>query len=237
MRRLKKHPFTLIEVLVGLTLTALLVGILTGSYREIAKINQEVASTRQAIMAPLYVHKRLGETLARAVMHPEAAGAKEFFFTSVLGDKSPSLVFTYNQGVDMNPAYCGIVLARLYVTDEGHLTLASWPITSLEEPTPTSSRVEVLLEGVKTWSLAFYQPPPIGTMPVDVQEIEMGREKTTPQPRWQEAWPITHQELPAMVRLDLTLHSENSGNQELSLTYPLVQSNKEVTFAKTKRGA
>ncbi len=237
MKQLRRQPFTLIEVLIGLGLMALLIGILMGSYREIAQINQEVSSTRQAILDPLYVHKRLGETLGRAVMHPEMAGAKEFFFTSSSRDKSPSLVFTYNQGVDLDPAYCGLVLARLYVSDEGHLSLAIWPIRSIEEPAPSSFRVEVLLEDVEAWSCAFYQPPSPEDVPIDLSDIEMGREKTTPQPRWQEEWPMTHRELPAMVRLSIRLRASTEMMQEFTLTYPLVQSNKEVTFVKTKRGS
>ena len=234
---MRRQHFTLIEVLIGLVLAAMLIGILLGAYRQVTIINKEISVARAKVMTPTYLHKRLSETLTRATMTPSSVGVNSFFFTTdpLRGiHNGPSLVFTYNNGIDPDPNYCGAVLARLYATQQGLLCLATWPMDSQVESQPFSSRVEILCDQVSSWSLEMYQPPDPEQKPISPPSIELGKDKTKPLPRWQTSWPLSHKELPAMVKVTVTRGLPKETPRIITLTYQIPEANKEVTFVQDR---
>lgn len=236
MIRCRKRPTTLLEVLIAMALTVAVLTTLTFFYREVSVIDSEIDKVRAEQFKLRYVENRLGNILPMAVS--EKNKKKDFVFFSVddAGLTLPgtqSLIFTYDNGVSLDPPFSNHVLGRLFVDPEGRLTLMYWPSPKRWESGGTvPMKKEVLLEHVDALSFAFFVPvdePPEPAAP-DAQATE------TPTPQTQgelspQLWDNAFQRLPTMIKVLLELKDPKSGElREMTFVFPLPNTRYHVVY-------
>lgn len=135
---MKRRNLSLLEVSIGLALTAILLTALFSSYRQIIQTNLYVQKAREEIHSRAVVQLRLREIF-------ESIVEKEFYSDA---DKS-TLFFTYDNGIDPDPAFCKELKGTLFFNDKGELVL-------LSENKGGKSREEILFE--KKGTIHFFDP-------------------------------------------------------------------------------
>lgn len=157
-----KRPFTLIELIVALALSVGLFTFLFTTIQQTRRADQKA----QEIIRPIKREYALYQQLNRVIPEIEE---------KLYSDKE-SLVFTYNNGIDKDPHFCSLVLARLYL-DKGRLILATWPHPRWKDHT---CRVQVLSENVHRFTFKFLDPP-----------------------NWTKTRSKEEEELPAMIKFEI----------------------------------
>lgn len=164
MHKTTKRHFTLLETLIALGITMIILSTLTFFYRQIDAINSQVEIVQKSSFRMRYVENRLAAILPNAVS--EADEKKDFFFyttsssISYAMQGSPTLLFTYDNGVKLDKLFSNHVLGRLFLDSDGNLCLATWPSPNrwIEGAAPPMKK-EVLLERVKELSFGFFVAP------------------------------------------------------------------------------
>lgn len=216
MTRFRRRHFTLIELLVALTLTAGLLGTLLFTYRTTALARRDIDLLLWPMRERLALDERLQELFFNVALKDQWG---HWFFTT----PEHSLVFSYHNGVDIDPKFSGLVLGNLYVDSDQRLILATWPHPQRYQLPQPPFRQEVLQAGVSRLEVACYEPPfqrdPY-LRPIDSTDpIQTGRSRQTMTPqKWHEDWPLQARENPALVRL--TLHHSDETPATI-LTYAL----------------
>lgn len=184
-----KRKFTLIEVLIALGLTLMLVSSLLFTYFQ--AIEATIFSERKVseYLERRYLQKRLSEVF-RNLIFPDQT--KNFFFTSegeisAFLPHTPTLTFSYNNGVNLDYQLSNEVLGRLYVDNKGNLSLLTWiERDKWEETSAVPHHIEKLMSGIKKLDFEFFSTQP---------------EKKT----WQKnKWSIEEKELPGAIKLIIT---------------------------------
>jgi Prokaryotic N-terminal methylation motif len=203
MRWRKKRCFTLLETVVAMALLSLLISFLLGFYSELESMHSELVKERRENFRLLYVQHRLKNVLSQATRRTrnEKALLDSRYLLFFMG-KDGSSAFRDGGLVSQD------VLGRLYLDNHGRFCLATWPEPSkwLQEGHQLEfSPVirEVLLENVESLAFEFYMPPDKSQdNAIETKMVSAGHEKTYPQlGEWQAEWPITHDTLPALVKV------------------------------------
>lgn len=115
------------------------------------------------------------------------------------------LTFVTFHGVDAEPLYCGETYCQLWLSDEGELTLTTWPSAhqwgAIEEPV----RSQVIASGVSDLAFRFYLPQ----LPADLEQYEsLGKQSriTGRASGWFSTW--NYDGLPAMIEVSLQMGEE-----------------------------
>ena len=137
---MKRRYATLIELLVALCLTAMIVGALLVTYRQIYRVGYTADREIKKLRKAYALHSRLSR------IFPETM-CEEAFYTDDDG-----LFFAYNNGIDQDPLFSGRVLAHLHF-EEGRLAITIGSTVEEQE------RTEILCSGLKRFAIEFYQPP------------------------------------------------------------------------------
>lgn len=229
----KKSNFTLLEALIALTLAALLISTLTYFYGQMSRIDAQIEHDQQENFAKRLLENRLSYTLQRAVK----SSNKEFeFFTSAGGPlvmKAPghSLLFTYNNSIDLDKSLSNEVLGRLFVDNQNRLVLATWPAPSTWNRSgivPEMKR-EILMEQVDRVEWSFFVPP----------AYERGKTspKQTVQPSppndWRTDWLSDFHQLPAIVKVTvypLPVGGQKKESLPIQLVFPLPQTDQPIYY-------
>jgi hypothetical protein len=132
---MRKRTLTLLEVLLAATLLSILMGCLFYSQKEAAVINNHIGQIKQNLLIEERFRLKLGIILNKK---------------TDLKWHEAGLLIQYDNGVDMDAAFCGPVISHLFY-DNHKILLVTWP---LEAAAP--ERVEVLLEQVNNLSFFFY---------------------------------------------------------------------------------
>lgn len=231
------HFFTLLEMMIAFALVSILVATLMGFYWQLTKMQSEGQQLRQEAFQARYLQSRLAEVLTHAVVTDNKQFPDTFFFISQLGELNVyapgSLVFSYNHGLDLNPKFCNEVLARLYRVESegrGQLWLATWPRPSCSSD-PKLVRRELLMDNVDSLSFSLYEPPQQEALSPETpgQTLTPGIDLPS-YDKWQEIWPITYEDVPALVKLTLRLakRPNESEGRELTYYFPLPHSEKPI---------
>ncbi len=236
----RRHPFTLLEVLIALALTAILLTTLTFFYQEISLLNIEFDKTQKESFQMRFLENRLADILPRAV--PEKTKKKDFFFFTVLDfhgmfrGNSPSLIFTFDNGIDLDKEFSNHVLARLYLDQDGCFCLAMWPSPKRwEEGILPPMKKQVLMEDVTSLSFSFFIPPDFTEKekPVDPEEVQAGREKMEPWPKgtWTDRWYYEYKQLPAIIKIEIT-RTVDKKPKKYTFAFPLPNASPPITYVK-----
>lgn len=225
--------FTLIEVLIALGLTTLIMSTLTYFYFQIQTINNKTEQSLKKLYGLSYLENRLMEVIPKALA--ENSSKNEFFFytTDVNNELSkpgsPSLVFMYDNGIDINKALSNNTLGKLFVSTKGELILATLPSPKRwKEGTPPPMIKEVLIDNVESISLSFFVAPAMERGRVSKISSAVEKKKLyKPEPplTWIKDWKYEFYELPAMMKLII-----QRPNEKIEYTFPLPNSTRTLYY-------
>jgi type II secretory pathway component PulJ len=202
--RQKKSFMTLLETLIAVSLLSMLLVFVFGYFRQLAELSRMADQTQKESFQMRYLESRLAFVFERIVN--ESTSARKFYFYTQPAQAefstSPSLIFTFDNGVRGNPTFSGDVLGRLYVDLDHRLCFAIWPLF-ISEPHQYLQE-EVLFTDVAKISYFFYAAP---ERVKDEKEITSGQtndpEKKNPErDKWHEdEWAITFEQMPSIMKI------------------------------------
>lgn len=186
--KIKRHYMTLLELLVGMALTMLLLTTITFFYQEIDHLNTNSERMQKQTFQLEYLENRLSTVIPKILSG--TTNNPPIFFTSndlngLLAANSPSLVFTYETGADLDDKRAVDALGRLFLDKQNRLSLATWPDPDdWEESNLPSGHLEVLLENVEAITFSFYVAPDRDRSLVDLKKKNQDLiKKPEPQPK------------------------------------------------------
>ena len=185
-----------------------------------------------------YIETRLAAIIPRTV----AKSKSDFLFFSV-GDEgvtkagSQSLIFMFDNEVNLDKAFASHVLGRIYLDGNGNLMIAYWPSPKRWESETFPMKKELLMQGVENLTFEFYIAPAAKgqqslqkeTSADDKKEAEEEPATMEPEPKggWRrEAWLQDFKQLPVMVKIIVTL----KGGNPFVLIYPLANTKTHVVY-------
>lgn len=216
MKIRQKRFFTLLEILIALSLSLIIMGVLLSYYFQMSRVN--ILSDQAAIKAfeMRTVQNRL-QDMVRRILPPKE---KRFFFT---GGNDPALfltgtsnlIFSYDNGIVFDEALSNETLGRLFVDPENNLTLMTWvKRDKWEDNVIPRFHSEVLLTGVTGFVIKFfaaYQDNP------DLPELSLGN--------WPDHWQREYQQLPALIQFVIT----KDGKEEV-YAFPIIGAQTKVVY-------
>ncbi len=172
----KKRAFYLFEILIGLTLMAMILSFLFTSMARSAKFEAKIESARNALFERGSLQTRLQDlffSVQRDRQHP-------IYTQRFPGEKKTSLVAVFDNGIDPDPVFSGAVLGRIFLDEQRNLALVTWPLEKSEKKRPW--RKEILLSRIDDFHFQLLDP-------------------SEAQSAWSDQWPKNRQGIPSMVRL------------------------------------
>ncbi|MCB1213605.1 MAG: type II secretion system protein [Chlamydiia bacterium] len=205
---IRRRYFTLIEMLIAMGLIAILLTALMGIYRELTFVQSDLTENRQKIFQIVHLQKRLQDALTHALSFGKNKKKNVYFYTSNREDPSgfPRLIFTYDNGIDLNPLFSGNVIGAILLekSDRGRLLLRRWPLKSCIPNQTPPIQDEILLDGVEAINFSFFYPRnPLEE--VTNQNQSSQDVISIPADTWFTSWDYSYKRLPAVVKIELTL--------------------------------
>src|SRR5437868_4723539 len=145
MKNVQCRSFLLFEVLIAMSLVMVLLSSLMGFYAEINRVNVAMEKEQEISFKKLLLSTRLAAIIPQALGSPKAAPQKktpdaplpEFvFYSSMANDPytkggTQTLTLSFDNGINLDPAFSYHVLGRLYVNAKDQFCLAIWPSPAL----------------------------------------------------------------------------------------------------------
>lgn len=233
----QKRPMTLLELVIALSLTMIILSTLTYFYHQLTTINAAMDKAQKESFQLRFVENRLASVLPRIVSAKDPQSEFHFFtapnLTGLFKEGSSSLVFVFDNCVQLNKEMAYHVIARLYLDQEGNLTLAKWPVQKRwkENETPPLHK-EVLMQNVDSLAFDFFIPPLKGAKAANGQAQPNGVEGIPAdlRGRWVEEWPMQYRQLPAIVRLKLKTANFKGEEMAVSYAFPLPHAPEPITY-------
>lgn len=183
---LRKRSFILLEILISLSLLAILLSFLFNAMAEQIKAEVRVSDARKILLARQQLQSRLQDlflSITPAHFPP--------IYTKIFpNQKKASLILYFDNGIDPDPAFSGPILGRVYIDEENNLALGLWPLEKEKKNRPW--RKEILLSHVTDFSFQF-----LG------QKQKKEDKAITPTLAWHKFWPKKRMEIPSMLRLSI----------------------------------
>jgi hypothetical protein len=252
----RAQPFTLLETLIAMALTVAILTTMTFFYRQIMDLNTQAEIQQKESFKLRYVEGRFSKIFPQA----SAKGNKKnkfFFFTvsdpgGIFAQGSPtSLIFTFDNGVDLSKSFSNRVIARIFLDTKGRLCMAAWPsVTRWPLTGNLPMKFEILLEEVdslkfwffiapdKSWQLEKEQTknPANASNPKDQLNPAKGNQKTanvvtnvvvkpSPEGSWVNDWSQDYQQLPALIKLEIVRKKKTE-----FFTFPLSKCKRQPTY-------
>lgn len=208
----KKRTFILFEILIALSLTAVLLTFLFSFFVESARIEKKLDTARMAVSNRAHLQTRLQTVFGS--LDPNGLYTQQFE-----KEKNLSLIATFNNGIDPDPAYSGSILSRIFLDEEKNLCLVTWPLDQESHPW----RKEVLLAHVEHFEFEF----------LGENGAHKGKEKIrpiTPNLAWRSHWEGKN---PSIIRLKVR---EEKQKEPLQFAFLLLTTDFLVTYAGRKTG-
>ena len=109
---------------------------LLSSYRELVLAKTLLRKDKERILTQQRVELRLAQVFSKL---------------EKIKSENKSFFLTFDNGLDSDPAFRGVIEGTLYIDKEKRLTLATWP----QENSKDKPRVEVLMENIDDFKLRF----------------------------------------------------------------------------------
>ena len=249
---LQRRLMTLIEVLIAMGLVSILMTALMGFYAQIEYVHTDVDRAREEGFELRYIQARLSKVLPRIIAVEPPAKEKEkaedfYFFTSQDENgrlRSPSLVFTYDNGVDLEALFSHRVLGRIFLEQEGEnrqLSLATWPVPRCWREAEPPMQKEVLLEHVTDLEFSFFNPRSpeddgkVQSKGVRASVFDKNAKVEAEKDRWHERWGMEYQDLPAIIKLRIKRDRPTGltpANEWVEFAFPLPNAKKMILVEK-----
>ncbi|NGX47492.1 MAG: hypothetical protein K1000chlam3_00866 [Chlamydiae bacterium] len=136
-----KRPLSLLEVCIGLALTAILLTTLFSGFRHLMKNGAKMGEVRHQLHPYFVMQMRLNQIF-------ESITEEGLFYTDIHEKANgKALYFTFQNGVDPDPQFCGEIEGVLYCSKEKEMIL------ELKD-----ERSEIFLTEVSSFKMKFYDP-------------------------------------------------------------------------------
>ncbi len=193
--RQKRYTLSLLEVTIALSLAAILMTVLFQSFTQVTRAEIEAAKLQEEAIPPELMQKRL--THLFDLLSPLGKDKEPLFYMKYHPmAQGLALHFASSGDVDIDPDFCHTLEHNLYLSKKGALCLSS----SFQK----KSRNDILLTGLDSWSLKFFNPKTLA---------------------WEETWEKKNP-LPAIVKMSWTLKKKPDDKKEcvffLSTNYPII---------------
>ncbi|HSW87416.1 MAG TPA: DUF1494 domain-containing protein [Rhabdochlamydiaceae bacterium] len=197
-----QHRFTLLEIVIAMTLTAFLITVLFSFYRESSMIGMQLEQAKQKILLQELFQERMTQVFNQIRLEEGENKDKEppLFTSSFIDANGPVLNLYYDNGVDHQPEFCDMVKGMLYVNQHKELCFT----TSSKE---NLTRKDVFFDGVAELRFYFFDP--------DEKE-------------WVSFWKKEKHALPSMVKLSMSLKSNKK--KQLEFVYFLTSKKQEIIY-------
>lgn len=210
---MKKRPLILFEILIALSLTAILLTFLFSFFVESARMEKKLDTARMAISNRAHLQTRLQSVFSSL--------SQEGLYTKQFGkEKGTSLVAFFDNGIDPDPAYSGSIIGRLFIDEENNLSFATWPLDA-DKNRPW--RKEILLPHVERLELEF-----LGKKTADAHGKKEKIRDITANLAWRTHW---QEGTPSIIRLTL---QEKEGTEPLRFAFILLTADPFVTYTGKK---
>jgi len=130
---MRRRPFLLLELLIALTLAAVLLVYLFESQADLLRLRLKIDRVREEVLPKTRFYLRMRPLFSR------------FESCSLQNNQ---LTLHHRDNLDPNPSFCGQLASTLYL-DHGNLVLATYP----QKGDP---RLEIVYENVESISYAFW---------------------------------------------------------------------------------
>lgn len=205
----RKRPLTLLEVVIALSLLSLLLTTLFSVYATLQRADLSLQEIHNQQLKSRSLEIQLKNALVCSL---PVEKEKTYFFTEDLFGH-PSLIFSYDRGPQTDPFLSGVVLGRLYLSQNQELVLTTWPDPCRKEACGYCFE-EILAEGVESLQFLFYAPP---NKQLVVETEEAGAKKH-PAPGLSSTWEKSYEFLPPLVQIHLLFTEQKE--QKLYLYLP-----------------
>lgn len=191
----QRRCFTILELLIAMTLTIVVLSFLTYFYQQVSAMNTEMDKTQTDSFERRYIEYRLSRILPRTVS-PTDRNVSFLFFTNpdpggIFKEGTTSLVFTFDNCVQLNKEMAYLVIGRLYLDRDGNLILAKWPVAKRWNPgeIPPMHK-EILMTNVDSLAMSFYVPPESGKYRIQPSKVIEEKEIQPPGEKIPENQPL-----------------------------------------------
>lgn len=195
MSKTRRHSFILIEVIIAISLFAILLSVLFGIFSSYIKTDQAITKARGRYEKLLLAQVKLQRVFA----HTDFTDRDHNYFYL---DADGSLVFTYDNSYEIATQFPNTVLAKLYVEDENKLQLAIWEHSEDHyETVPERFRKDFILDNVSDIEFEFFKAP-------FIQKDKAKKTKTEADPdiaqgRWVSTWEKKLKSAPTLLKITL----------------------------------
>lgn len=195
---------TLLEMLVAMTILAVVLSLVFGFYRELGLLSTQMEKTQQQSFHERYLELRLIYLFSHlAEEKSKNQKTTDFYFYTAPPEQGisnfPSLIFSYDNGPRLDPAFSSYVLARLFVDNKQRLCIATWPLPVSKEAPPMQK--EVLMENITAMSFQFFSA--YKNTETDPKKVDPKKE--FPPEGWQDTWRISYERMPAIIKIFLKI--------------------------------
>lgn len=229
---LRKSYVTLLELMISLALTTILLSTLSYFYQQVVYMNAEADKEQNRSFQKLYIENRLLNIFSKTVSSTDKSNDFHFFTGfdpgGLFKQGSPNLIFTFDNGVQLDKQMSYHVIGRLFLDKDNNLVLAKWPVQKRwkENETPPMAK-EVILENVETLSFYFFVPPEKAPAEKKTTTFEIPPELKG---QWPQEWKKEYRQLPALVRIEATHRNEKGELESLHYVLPLPHTEKPVVY-------
>jgi hypothetical protein len=223
-----------LETLIAAGLTVVILSTLTYFYQQIDYMNNKSEALQRENFKLLNMENRLSQIFPLVVGEKDKSKDFIFFTLSDPGGifksgSSKSLVFAYDNRVDVIKVLSNHVLGELFLDPQGRLSLATWPIPARwpESGMPPIKK-EILLTDVDGFAMWFFVPPEKKGMPsvdTNTKQTATTHLKPSPEGAWIEEWSQEYKILPGIIRLEI----KRKGETEYYV-FPLSQAGRQPVY-------
>ncbi|MCB1111240.1 MAG: hypothetical protein H7A37_06665 [Chlamydiales bacterium] len=235
--RVSKRHLTLLELLIALGLTVMVLTTLTYFYRQVDMIDRNIDRIQRESFEMRFIENRLAHVIPTIVSPRNEK--KDYFLQSgrdngdlLFKRGSETLLFTFDNGVDLDKQFSNHVLGRLFVDGEDNLVLAYWPSPKRwEKDEVLPMKKEVLMRGVERIEFLFYVPPErdrsklLGTQASVSKGLVV--EELPRRDAWLPDWKYEYYQLPAMMRVTVKLVEKE---EPLRYAFPLANAEEFIIY-------
>lgn len=236
--RVRRLYITLLELVISMSLAAVILSTLTFFYHQVSLINAEMDREQNESFQKRYVENRLATILPKALSSKDPSNDFHFFTSPDLGglfkQGTTSLVFSFDNCVQLDKNMTYHVIGRIYLDEEGSFLLAKWPAEKRwkENETPPMSK-EILLENVEDLSFSFFIPPDKGKTIIDGNQQTSKIKFEIPQDlkgRWVAEWNKEYHQLPGIVKMEVTKKDRKGKEEKITYAFPLPHAINPITY-------
>lgn len=194
---LQKRSVTLIELLIGCSLLAVLLSLVFGMWRELNLGQKAIDAERELVGERIRFEATLDQLLLKAIPMKKEEGV--CFYT----DSDGGLVFLSQVGANLDPLFVDQVLCKLHCVG-GDFVIDQWPDPERHGVFPQQMRREILLKGGQDLSWSFFAPPNPNLV-IETPMVGIGIEDVEQQAptRWSLVWRPGYKKIPLFLRLQL----------------------------------